>query len=57
MIGTNPMMHEGALKDKTVLITGVGSGLGKAMAKRFLLLWATLIITSRNLENLELAKK
>ncbi len=57
MIGTNPMMHEGALKDKTVLITGGGSGLGKAMAKRFLLLGATLIITSRNLEKLELAKK
>jgi len=57
MIETNPMMHEGALKDKTVLITGGGSGLGKAMAKRFLLLGATLIITSRNLEKLELAKK
>lgn len=57
MIGTNPMLHEGALKDKTVLITGGGSGLGKAMAKRFLLLGATLIITSRNLEKLGLAKK
>ena len=57
MIETNPMMHEGALKDKTVLITGGGSGLGKAMAKRFLLLGASLIITSRNLEKLELAKK
>lgn len=57
MIGTNPMMHADALKDKTVLITGGGSGLGKAMAKRFLELGATLIITSRNLEKLELAKK
>lgn len=57
MIGTNPMLHEDALKDKIVLITGGGSGLGKAMAKRFLLLGATLIITSRNLEKLELAKR
>lgn len=57
MIGTNPMLHADALKDKRVLITGGGSGLGKAMAKRFLELGAVLIITSRNLEKLKLAKE
>lgn len=51
------MLHADALKDKTILITGGGSGLGKAMAKRFLELGAILVITSRNLEKLEGAKK
>lgn len=57
MIGVKPMLHENALKDKTVLITGGGSGLGKAMTKRLLELGATLIITSRSLERLEKTKK
>lgn len=57
MIGTNPMLHTDALKDKTILITGGGSGLGKAMTKRFLQLGARLIITSRSLERLERTKE
>lgn len=57
MIDTNLMLRKNALKNKTILITGGGSGLGKAMAKRFLLLGATLIIASRNLEKLQITKE
>ena len=41
------MLKEGALKDKTVLITGGGTGLGKSMGNYFMELGANLIITSR----------
>ncbi len=48
-----PMLREGALKDKTIVVTGGGSGLGKSMTKYFLELGAHVAITSRNLEKLQ----
>lgn len=48
------MLRDGALYGKTVVVTGGGSGLGKAMTKYFLELGAQVAITSRNLEKLEL---
>ena len=45
-----PMLKEDALKDKVILITGGGTGLGKAMGKYFSELGAKLIITSRKID-------
>lgn len=42
-----PMLKENALKGKTIIVTGGGTGLGKAMGKYFLQLGANLVITSR----------
>jgi NAD(P)-dependent dehydrogenase (short-subunit alcohol dehydrogenase family) len=50
---TQPMLREGALKDKVVLVTGGGTGLGKSMSRYFLELGAHVVITSRKLEVLE----
>ena len=47
-----PMLKDGSLKDKVIVVTGGGSGLGKAMATYFLELGANVAITSRNLEKL-----
>ena len=41
------MFEETLLKDKVILITGGGTGLGRAMGERFLELGAKLAITSR----------
>ena len=41
------MFESGLLKDKTIIITGGGTGLGKSMATRFAELGANLVITSR----------
>ena len=41
------MLKDGALKNKTILITGGGTGLGKSMGKYFMELGSNLIITSR----------
>ena len=41
------MLKENSLKDKVILVTGGGSGLGKSMVKYFLDLGANIIITSR----------
>ncbi len=50
------MLREDALKGKTIVVTGGGSGLGKAMATYFLELGANVIITSRNIEKLQKVK-
>ncbi|WP_129718428.1 SDR family oxidoreductase [Pedobacter sp. SYP-B3415] len=50
-----PMLRADALKDKTVVITGGGTGLGKAMGTYFLKLGANLVITSRKYDVLEKA--
>ena len=41
------MLRDDALKGKTIVITGGGTGLGKAMGTYFLKLGANLVITSR----------
>jgi NAD(P)-dependent dehydrogenase (short-subunit alcohol dehydrogenase family) len=48
-----PMLKEDSLKDKVVVITGGGTGLGKAMGEYFLELGADLVIASRKLDVLE----
>ena len=48
-----PMLRDDALKGKTIVITGGGTGLGKAMGTYFLKLGANLVITSRKLEVLQ----
>lgn len=61
LISTNPekmnytqgMLRDDALKGKTILITGGGTGLGKSMGLYFLKLGANLIITSRKLDVLQ----
>jgi NAD(P)-dependent dehydrogenase (short-subunit alcohol dehydrogenase family) len=47
------MLRDDALKGKTIVVTGGGSGLGKAMTKYFLELGANVAITSRDLEKLK----
>ena len=48
-----PMLCPGSLQEKTIIVTGGGSGLGKSMTKYFLELGAKVIITSRNIEKLQ----
>lgn len=50
---TDKMLREDALKGKVIVVTGGGSGLGKAMTKYFLELGAQVAITSRDLEKLK----
>ncbi|TRX36603.1 SDR family oxidoreductase [Flavobacterium sp. ZT3R18] len=47
------MLRDDALKGKVIVVTGGGSGLGKAMTKYFLELGAQVAITSRDLEKLK----
>ena len=47
------MLRDGAFKGKTIIITGGGTGLGKAMGTYFLKLGANLVITSRKLDVLQ----
>jgi NAD(P)-dependent dehydrogenase (short-subunit alcohol dehydrogenase family) len=47
------MLKQDALKGKTIIITGGGTGLGRAMGKYFLELGANLVITSRKKDVLE----
>lgn len=54
---TAKMLRDDALKGKTIVVTGGGSGLGKAMTTYFLELGANVVITSRNLEKLHLVKE
>ncbi len=53
MAYTDGMLKDGALKGKTILITGGGTGLGKSMSKYFLQLGANVVITSRKIEVLQ----
>ncbi|MGY3052690.1 NAD(P)-dependent dehydrogenase (short-subunit alcohol dehydrogenase family) [Pedobacter sp. UYEF25] len=50
---SQPMLRDDALKGKTIVITGGGTGLGKAMGVYFLKLGANLVITSRKLDVLK----
>jgi NAD(P)-dependent dehydrogenase (short-subunit alcohol dehydrogenase family) len=47
------MLRDDALKGKTIIVTGGGTGLGRAMGTYFLKLGANLVITSRKLDVLE----
>ena len=47
------MLRDNALSDKVIVVTGGGSGLGKAMTKYFMELGAKVAITSRDLEKLQ----
>jgi len=51
------MLKEDSLKDKVIVITGGGTGLGKSMGKYFVELGADLIIASRKMDVLEKAAK
>lgn len=53
---TKPMLREGSLENQVIVVTGGGSGLGKAMTKYFLELGAKVVISSRNIEKLEKVK-
>ncbi|KOS07916.1 short-chain dehydrogenase [Flavobacterium akiainvivens] len=50
---TDKMLKDGSLADKVIIVTGGGSGLGKAMTKYFMELGAAVAITSRDLEKLK----
>lgn len=51
--GDNGMLRDNAFKGKNIIITGGGTGLGKAMGTYFLKLGANLVITSRKLDVLQ----
>jgi NAD(P)-dependent dehydrogenase (short-subunit alcohol dehydrogenase family) len=50
---SQPMLRKDALKDKVIVVTGGGTGLGKAMSKYFLELGASVVITSRKIDVLK----
>lgn len=54
---TTPMLPEGTLKDKVILVTGGGSGLGKSMSTYFSQLGAKVVIASRKQERLDQTAK
>lgn len=49
------MLKDNALSGKTIIVTGGGTGLGRAMGTYFLSLGANLVITSRKMDVLEKA--
>lgn len=48
-----PMLRDNALQGKTIIVTGGGTGLGRAMSTYFLKLGANVVITSRKIEVLK----
>ena len=48
-----PMFHSDELKEKVIVVTGGGSGLGKSMTRYFLKLGAKVVISSRNIDKLK----
>jgi len=48
-----PMLQDNALKGKTIVVTGGGTGLGKSMSTYFSQLGANVVITSRKIEVLK----
>ena len=56
-IRTDTMLPQGSYKDKVVLVTGGGTGLGKGMSTKFSELGAKVAICSRRLPVLEAAAK
>ncbi|HEY1061162.1 MAG TPA: SDR family oxidoreductase [Daejeonella sp.] len=48
-----PMLRDNALSGKTIIVTGGGTGLGRAMSTYFLKLGANIVITSRKMDVLE----
>ena len=48
------IQYGGILKDKKIVITGGGSGLGYAMAEKFISEGAQVVISGRNQNRLEL---
>ncbi|MCU0448740.1 MAG: SDR family oxidoreductase [Bernardetiaceae bacterium] len=50
---TEPMLRPGALKGKTIIVTGGGTGLGRSMTQYFLELGANVTIASRKLDVLQ----
>lgn len=48
-----PMLKDNALKGKTIIVTGGGTGLGRAMSSYFLKLGANVVITSRKIDVLK----
>lgn len=53
MTYTQGMLREDALKGKTIVVTGGGTGLGRSMGTYFSELGANLVITSRKLDVLD----
>ena len=51
------MLKQDSLKDKVIIVTGGGTGLGKSMTKYFLELGAKVVITSRREEVLKQTKE
>ena len=54
---SQPMLKENTLKDKVIVVTGGGTGLGRAMSKYFLQLGASVVITSRKIDVLNKTAK
>ena len=50
-------LREDALKGKTIVVTGGGTGLGKAMSTYFSELGANVVISSRKLDILKATAK
>lgn len=56
-MNTQGMLRDDALKGKTIVVTGGGTGLGRAMSTYFLKLGANVVITSRKLDVLQKTAK